>query len=117
MFADIYFPNIVVLVTIPVFPPGDHSFFPFVSCVSSGIYAIHKDLIHTAYCIVQASMVGLRKTIKAIRTMEQNDREKIALFLFGFEPGHFKQFSPKLFENKTYTRNVVEKQSNQFLGI
>lgn len=42
---------------------------------------------------------------------------KISLFLFGFEPGHFKQFSPKLFENKTHRRNVVEKQSSQFLII
>lgn len=81
MFADIYFPNIVVLVTIPVFPPGDHSFFPL-SHVFPGIYAIHKDLIHTAYCIVQASMVGLRKTIKAIRTMEQNDRENRIVFVW-----------------------------------
>ena len=41
--------------------------------------------------------------------------EKISLFLFGVET--FKQFFPKLFENKAQRRHVVEKQSNQFLVI
>ena len=82
MFVDVYFPNIVVLVTIPVFPPGDQTFFPLVSCVSSGIYFIHKDLIHTAYCIVQATVAGLRKTIKAIRTMGQNDGKNLIVFVW-----------------------------------
>ena len=79
---DIYFPDIVVLVTIPVFPPGDHTFFP-----SSGIYSIHKNLIQTACCIVQATMVGLRKTIKAIRTMEQKYREKSHCFCLALNRG------------------------------